>query len=290
MSTSSPALAPATSGAPERTGAPLRTHGPAAAFFDLDRTLIAGSSAFAFGVAAWRADLVETDALVRDATRALSFRLFGATDERTDEVRERMLGAVVGAARDELVALNEELVPRLLGRVRPESRALIDLHHAEGRESWIVSASPHELVEPLAGAIGMTGAIGTRSEVVDGRYTGALDGPFVYGPGKAEAIGALADERGYDLRLSYAYSDSVSDLPMMELVGHPVAVNPDRALERVARTRGWPIVVFAQRTKRVIGATSAIAGAAAIAGATYAVGRRHGRVATEAALGRWHHH
>lgn len=262
----------------------------AAAFFDLDRTLIAGASTFAFAMAAWRSDLVEGRDLARDAGRALSFRLFGASDERTAEVRDRMLGAVVGASRDELVALNDELVPRLLGRVRPESRALVELHHEHGRDSWIVSASPHELVEPLAAAIGMTGAIGTRSEVVDGRFTGALEGPFVYGPGKAEAIAALVDERGYDLRLSYAYSDSASDLPMLELVGHPVAVNPDRELERVARRRGWPIVVFAQRTKRVVGATGAVVGASALAGAAYAAGRHRGRLVADAAVGRAHHH
>jgi phosphoserine phosphatase len=160
------------------------------------------------------------------------------------------------------------------------------MHHEAGRDTYIVSASPIEVVDPLAGALGMTGAIATRSEIVDGRYTGRLDGPFVYGEGKREAIAKLAAQEGYDLRLCYSYSDSASDLPMLELVGHPVAVNPDGPLESVAHQRGWPIVIFARRTKKVVKTTTASVGAVSLAGATYALGRRHGRIAAEAARGR----
>jgi HAD superfamily hydrolase (TIGR01490 family) len=253
----------------------------AAAFFDLDRTLISGSSAFHFGIAAWRNKLLPTGDLVRDARNALTFKLVGATDERSEAVRDRILQAVEGAEQDELIALNEEIVPRILERVRPESRGLIDMHHEAGRDCWIVSASPIELVEPLASALGMEGALATTSEVIDGRYTGRLQGPFVYGEGKAEAIEKLSAERGYDLRLSYSYSDSASDLPMMEMVGHPVAVNPDRPLESVAHQRGWPIVIFARRTKKVVKSTTAIGGAIGLATGTYALGRRHGRIRSE---------
>ncbi|WP_083441052.1 HAD family hydrolase [Nitriliruptor alkaliphilus] len=258
----------------------------AAAFFDLDRTLISGSSAFSFGIAAWRNKLIPTGELVSDGVNALTFKLVGATDERSEAVRDRILHAVEGAQQADLLALNEEIVPRILEKVRPESRGLIDMHHEAGRETWIVSASPIELVDPLAKALGMTGAIATRSEVDEGRYTGRLDGPFVYGEGKREAIQALADERGYDLRLSYSYSDSASDLPMMEMVGHPVAVNPDRPLETVAHQRGWPMVVFSRRTKQVVKTTTAVAGAAGLATTTYLLGRRHGRIAGEAERGR----
>ena len=122
--------------------------------------------------------------------------------------------------------------------------------------------------------------------MVDGRYTGRLDGPFCYGSGKAEAIEKLAAERGYDLNLCYAYSDSASDLPMLELVGHPVAVNPDAALESVARERGWPMVIFSRRAKQVVKVTTAVSGAAGLAATTYALGRRHGRLHLEAAHGR----
>ena len=115
-----------------------------------------------------------------------------------------------------------------------------------------MSASPVELVEPLAKALGMTAGIGTVSAIADGVYTGELAGPFCYGPGKVEAIVDLAKWENFDLGQCYAYSDSASDLPMLEAVGHPVAVNPDAKLERIARHNGWPIVVFSKRTKAVV--------------------------------------
>ena len=172
------------------------------------------------------------------------------------------------------------MLPKLVDRVRPESRGLLKMHADAGRDTWIVSASPQAIIEPLASALAMTGGIGTKAVVVGGRYTSELDGSFVYGQGKAEAIQKLVAERGYDLSRSYAYSDSVSDLPMMELVGHPVAVNPDGPLEDVAHDRGWPIVVFARKTKRAIALGTATAGAVTTAGIAYALGRRHGRLAT----------
>ncbi len=254
----------------------------AAAFFDLDRTLISGSSTFHFGLAAWRNDLLPGRDLLTDTAQALSFKVFGATDERSASIRDRILQAVEGIEQDQLEALNEQIVPRILESVRPESRSLIDMHHEASRDCWIVSASPQEVVDPLAAALGMEGGIGTRSRIVDGRYTGELDGPFVYGEGKAEAIGKLAADRGYDLRLCYAYSDSASDLPMMEMVGHPVAVNPDGGLQAVAHQRGWPIVIFARRKKQVVRSTTAFAGAAALGLTTYALGRRHGRISMQA--------
>lgn len=248
-----------------------------AAFFDLDRTLISGSSAFHFGLAAWRRDLVPTWRLLSDAADALLFALTGASDEKSEAVRDRILSAVEGSARADLVALNEDVIPKLLERVRPEAHGLLDMHAEADRDRYIVSASPIELVAPLAESLGMEGGIGTTSEVVDGHYTGRLDGPFVYREGKAEAIRRLADERGYDLRLCYGYSDSGSDVPMLELVGHPVAVNPDRHLETVAHRRGWPIVIFSRTTKRVVKSTTAALGAGALASGTYLLGRRHGR-------------
>ncbi len=264
----------------------MDTEARAAAFFDLDRTLISGSSVFDFGIAAWRNKMIPTGDLLRDAANALAFRLSGASDEKSSAVRERILAAVEGGNQAELVALNEEIIPKLLGKVRPESKGLVEMHHEAGRDCWIVSASPIELVEPLARALGMEGAIATRSEVADGVYTGRLDGPFVYGEGKAEAMEKLAAERGYDLRLCYSYSDSASDLPMLEMVGHPVAVNPDAPLEAVAHQRGWPIVIFSRKRKKVVATTTASVGAAGLAAATYVAGRRHGRIAAEAERGR----
>ncbi|MFP5309827.1 MAG: HAD family hydrolase [Actinomycetes bacterium] len=264
----------------------MTEHAKAAAFFDLDRTLISGSSVFDFGVIAWRHKMIPTGDLLRDAANAVAFRLSGATDEKSEAVRDRILTAVEGGQQADLIALNEEIIPRLLTKVRPESKGLVEMHHEAGRDCYIVSASPIELCEPLARALGMEGAIATRSAVADGVYTGELDGPFVYGEGKAEAIEKLAAEKGYDLRLSFSYSDSASDLPMLEMVGHPVAVNPDGPLEAVAHQRGWPIVIFSRRTKQVVKSTTAVAGAVALAGATYGLGRRHGRIVAEAARAR----
>jgi phosphoserine phosphatase len=151
------------------------------------------------------------------------------------------------------------------------------MHQKHDRDTWIVSASPQALVEPLAASLGMTGAIGTKGEIVDGHYTGRLDGPFVYGQGKATALEKLASDRGYDLDLCYAYSDSVSDLPMLELVGHPVAVNPDSELWAVSVQRGWPVVIFARRTKRALALAGVGTGMVATATVSYLLGRSHGR-------------
>jgi HAD superfamily hydrolase (TIGR01490 family) len=251
--------------------------GPSAAFFDLDRTLIAGSSAFILGLAARRAGLVRRRDFVRDLAAAVRFKLRGSTDSSTDDVRARILGAVKGVRVDELVALNAEVLPRLLGKIRPEARRLLDLHRHAGRNTYIVSAAPVELVEPLAHALGMTAGIGTRSRIVDGVYDGELAGPFVYGAGKVAAMEEISRWDGLDLSQCYAYSDSASDLPMLRAVGHPVAVNPDGRLGRHARANGWPVVHFSQRTKSVIRRSVTAAGASAVAGASFAVGVRYGR-------------
>jgi HAD superfamily hydrolase (TIGR01490 family) len=257
----------------------VATSSRSAAFFDLDRTLISGSSAFSFGIAAWRADLMPTRRLLRDAVAALSFRFTGSTDEKAAEVRARILDAVRGNRQSDLVALNADIIPKLMLKVRPEARELLDLHRRAGRNTYIVSASPQEMVGPLAEALGMTGGVGTVSEVKEGVYTGELAGPFCYSDGKVEAIRELAGWEGFDLERCFAYSDSASDLPMLEAVGHPVAVNPDGPLERVAHQRGWPIVIFSRRTKRVVKRTAALTAAAGFAAGSFAaglaIGRRH---------------
>ncbi len=246
--------------------------GGGAAFFDLDRTLISGSSTFAFALAARRRGLMTRRRLLRDGSGAVTFRLTGASDTKVDRVRDRILGAVAGNRQADLVALNPDVLPRLLDKVRPEARLLLDMHRRAGRETFIVSASPQEMVGPLAEALGMTGGIGTVSEVVDGVYTGGLAGPFCYGQGKVDAIVEAAGWEGYDLGRCYAYSDSASDLPMLEAVGHPVAVNPDKALARVAHERGWPIVLFRRKTRRVVKRVTTAVGATAVAAGAFAGG------------------
>ncbi len=245
----------------------------AAAFFDLDRTLISGSSAFVFGVSAWRAKMLPSSQFAKDAVSALAFKLRGDHGgDVADGVRSRILGAVKGIEQDSLIGLNEAIVPKLLGKVRPESKQLLERHRRQGRATYIISASPKELVEPLAKALGMTDGIGTVSEVVDGAYTGELVGPFCYGEGKVEAIKQIAVWEGFDLSQCFAYSDSISDLPMLEAVGHPVAVNPDSRLNNIALTRGWPIVTFARKTKAVIRRTTATAGTVALAAGSFTAG------------------
>ncbi len=252
----------------------------AAAFFDLDRTLISGSSVYAFGYVAWRRGMMPTRELLNDAGKAVAFRFSGASDDKANAVRDRILGAIAGQEVEDLLALGEDIIPRLLDDVRNESQGFINLHNEAGRDTYMVTASPIEIVRDLANELEMTGAIATEAEIVGGTYTGRLAKPFCYGPGKAESIAKLASEKGYDLRLCYAYSDSISDLPMLEVVGHPVAVNPDRGLERVARSRGWPIVEFSRTAKKVIRRTTASVGAIALATTTYFVGRHHGKTAT----------
>lgn len=215
-----------------------------AAFFDLDRTLMSGSSAYFFGKAAYREGLRPWHRLLTDIVNTVLFRLFGASDEKSEAVRDAILESVAGKAAADLHRMAPGVIEEILPHIRPEAQALLDMHEAAGRDVYIVSASPVEIVGQLAESLGIAGGLGTVSEISDGVYTGRLDGPFLYGEGKATKMREIAEQRGYDLALCYAYSDSGSDLPMMQLVGNPVAVNPDRALQAVAHRRGWPVVEF----------------------------------------------
>ncbi len=217
--------------------------GRAAAFFDLDGTLVPGSATLPLARAAFRAGMVTPPELVRDLRHGVSFLVQGATDERSEAVRDRILAAVTGRSAAEMVALSDEVLPDLVASITPAMRRVLDDHRAAGRDRVVLSASPTEIVSRVAAAAGLERGIGTTSELgSDGRYTGRLDGPFCYRDGKAAILRAVAAEHGYDLAASYAYSDSASDLPMLEAVGHPVAVNPEPALRDLAEERGWPIV------------------------------------------------
>ncbi len=215
-----------------------------AAFFDLDRTLIEGSSALHFGRAAYKRGMLSRRGLVRGAWANLRFRLQGSTDEKTEELRQGILDAIAGQRVIDLQRLGPDvlagILPLLYKQVLDEAWA----HQDAGRPAYIVTAASHELAEVLASVLVLDGGIGMRSEVRDGVYTGEPDGPFTYREGKAEAITELARREGIDLAASYAYSDSESDLPMMRAVGYPVAVNPDAALAKVAREQGWRVMRF----------------------------------------------
>jgi len=261
-----------------------------AAFFDLDRTLMQGSSAWYFGKAAYREGLRPLGALARDGIGALWFRLFGVSDEKSEALRDQILAAVAGTPADAFSRMVPGVVEELLPRIRPESQALLDMHAEAGRDIYIISASPVEVVGELAKALDLTGGLGTESEIVDGVYTGRLAAPFCYGEGKAEVVRKLVADRGYDLSQCYAYADSASDLPIMSLVGHPVAVNPDRSLESVAHRRGWPVVEFNRERKQLV-KVGAIAASALTSGALgYGLGRRAGYAAVtqdEERIVRW---
>lgn len=236
-----------------------------AAFFDLDKTLMQGSSAFQFGRAAYRAGLMSRRQLVSDALANLRFRLRGATDADSLALRERIAAGLEGKRVVEMQRLGADVLAGILPRVYPQMLALAHEHQDAGRRAYIVTAASQELADILAQVMALDGAVGSQiSEVDDGVYTGRPAGVFVYRGGKAQAIRQLAEREGIDLAASFAYSDSESDLPMLEAVGHPVAVNPDVPLARIARERGWDVLRL-DRLGRRLKAAAAL-GAAAGAG------------------------
>ena len=251
--------------------------GPSAAFFDLDRTLIAGSSAYILARSARSAGLIPTGQFVLDGISALTFKLRGSSDGSTDGVRDRILGAVKGLRQDDLVALNAETLPKLLAKIRPEARRLLDLHRHAGRNTYIVSAAPVEIVEPLAHSLGMTAGIGTRGVVVDGVYTGELAGPFCYGAGQG---GGDAGDRpvGRTRPRAVLRLQRLGERPADARRRRPSGRRQPRRQARPPRgAHGWPVVHFSQRTKSVIRRSFTAAGATAIAGASFAAGARYAR-------------
>jgi HAD superfamily hydrolase (TIGR01490 family) len=251
---------------PPPGGGALRRPGErGAAFFDLDRTLMAGSSAFQFGRAAYKSGLMSRRALLRDAWENLLFRLRGSTDAGTDALRARISELLEGVRVRDLQRLAPDVLAGVLPRLYPKMLAIAYEHQDAGRPVFICTAASQEMAELMAIVLTFDGAVGTVSEVRDGLYTGRPGGPFTYREGKAEAIRDLAAREGIDLTASWAYSDSESDLPMLRTVGHPVAVNPDAELARVAREEGWEVLRF-DRLGRRLRVAGAAAGAAAIGG------------------------
>lgn len=220
-----------------------QTSAKAAAFFDLDGTLIPGSANIPLAKAAFRQGFMSKRELATDLRNGISFLLSGATDERSAQVRDRILQAVAGHPASDVEALGDYFMDDVVNSVRPVMKQVLADHQKAGRDRIVLSASPTETVSRFANELGLELGVGTTSERDDqGRYTGRLAGPFCYREGKVEVMNQLAEDYDYDLAASYAYSDSVSDLPMMEAVGHPVAVNPEPELRELAHQRGWPIV------------------------------------------------
>ncbi len=230
-----------------------------------------GSSAFQFGRAAFRVGLMSRRQLIADAWANVMFRLRGSNDADTHALRDRISASLAGTRVRDLERLGPEVLAGVLPRIYPQVLAIAHEHQDAGRSSYITTAASQELAQLLAHVLVLDGGIGSEfSEAVDGVYTGRPTGLFIYGEGKARAIEELARREGIDLAASYAYSDSASDLPMLRLVGHPVVVNPDRELLRIARQEGWE-VLRCDRLSRRLKTIAGLAGAAAIGGIGSAV-------------------
>ena len=220
--------------------------GRSAAFFDLDKTIIATSSATAFSRPFLAGGLLTRGDVLRTAYAQFVYLVGRADADQTERLRAQLSAVAVGwdvARVSQIVA--ETLHDLIDPTVYAEAVALIEEHHAAGRDVVVVSASGAEIVEPIAAALGADHVIATRMAVEDGRYTGEIDF-YAYGENKATAIRELAERSGYDLEASYAYSDSITDVPMLSAVGHSFAVNPDRVLRRLARTNGWGVLTFSR--------------------------------------------
>jgi HAD superfamily hydrolase (TIGR01490 family) len=217
----------------------------AAAFFDLDKTIIAKSSVLAFGRPLYKGGLLSRRAIVRSAYAQVVFMLVGADEAKMEKLRAAMLDMIRGWNQHEVAGIVRETLDEVVTPIIfSEALDLIEEHQAAGRLVVIVSSAPEEVVRPLGEFLGVDDVIATRPEVDErGDYTGEL-AFYGYGPYKAEAVRELAAREGLDLSASYAYSDSVTDEPMLRAVGHPVAVNPDRDLARLAREEEWPVLRF----------------------------------------------
>lgn len=260
--------------------------GRAAAFFDLDRTLMAGSSGMAWVRASFEAKLISRGQMLRWARDGLVFRLRGSTEEATREAMGRISSILRGTSARDLERLGPQVLAGVLPRIYPEMLAEVHSHQDADRPTFIVSAAGHDLVEQVAHVLGMEGGIGTRYDVDgDGLFTGRLDGPFMYGEGKLEGMRGFADAHGIDLADSWAYSDSASDLPMLRAVGNPVAVNPDARLNEVARAEGWRVMRFEKLGRRLAVAGATLT-AAAVGGGSALIARRRGQARTRRVGGR----
>jgi HAD superfamily hydrolase (TIGR01490 family) len=216
----------------------------AAAFFDLDKTIIAKSSVLAFGKPFYQSGLLNRRAVLRSAYAQFVFALAGADEDQIERMRAYLTAMCTGWDVSQVREIVSETLHEIIDPiVYNEAVELIAEHKAAGRDVVIVSSSGEEVVAPIGAMLGADHVIATQMLVADGKYTGEI-GLYAYGPEKASAIRELAAERNYDLERSYAYSDSVTDVPMLEAVGHPFAVNADRALRKVAVERHWPMLTF----------------------------------------------
>jgi HAD superfamily hydrolase (TIGR01490 family) len=246
-----------------------------AAFFDLDKTLMAGSSGIFFARAAYETGMISRRRLAKDVYENLRFRLRGSTDDRADEVRKRVGEMISGVPVRDLQRLSPRVLAGVLPRLYPQMLARAYEHQDAGRPVYILTAASQEMADLLALVLAFDGGLGSRSEIVNGRYTGKPAGPFNYREGKVLSMREVAQREHIDLAASYAYSDSESDLPMLRAVGHPVVVNPDADLRRIAVEEGWEILLF-DRLGRRLKMLAALGAGTALASLGQVVRRRSG--------------
>ena len=244
----------------------------AAAFFDVDNTVMQGASIFHFARGLHRRKFFTTREIASAAWKQAYFRILGVEDPtHITEARSSALSFIAGHTTAELEELGEEIFDEAMAhRIWPGTRALAQMHLDEGQRVWLVTAAPIEIASIIARRLGLTGAMGTVAEHVDGVYTGQLVGDLLHGPAKAEAIKALAVREGLDLARCSAYSDSSNDLPMLSMVGDPCAINPDARLRSYARAQGWRVHDYRTGRKAARAGLVAAAVAGALSGAVAA--------------------
>ncbi|MEV7966648.1 HAD-IB family hydrolase [Sphaerisporangium sp. NPDC088356] len=240
----------------------------AAAFFDVDNTMMRGASIYHFARGLASRGLFTTKDLLRFAMGQALFRLRGNENaEHIAQAKETALAFVVGLKVNDVVRLGEEIYDEVMAdRIWAGTRALAQSHLDAGQRVWLVTATPVELSRVIAQRLGLTGALGTVAETQDGVYTGRLVGDLLHGPAKAAAVKALARREGLDLSRCTAYSDSANDLPLLQIVGHPCAINPDSELLEHARNNNWMIRDFRTGRKATMIGLPIAVGAGAIAG------------------------
>jgi len=249
-----------------------------AAFFDLDKTLMAGSSGMVFARVANQRGFVPRRQLAKWGWDHLRYRLRGSSDEQTNAVLEVAKRVFAEIPERDVERMAPAVLAGILPRIYPQMLDEVHRHQDDGRATFIVSAAGNDLVKALAAVLGMEGGIGTRWAIgADGKYTGEMEGPFVYGRGKVEAMQRFAERHQIDMEASYAYSDSASDLPMLRSVGNAVVVNPDADLLEIVREEGWRVMRFEKLGRRMAIAGATVLAAGIGAGARIASSRRSGR-------------
>ncbi|BAU84160.1 3-phosphoserine phosphatase [Streptomyces laurentii] len=273
------AEAAAAEATPEEPEFPVVGDVRAAAFFDLDNTVMQGAAIFHFGRGLYKRKFFQRRELARFAWAQAWFRLAGVEDPaHMQEARDSALSIVQGHRVSELMSIGEEIYDEYMAdRIWPGTLALAQAHLDAGQKVWLVTAAPVETAAIIARRLGLTGALGTVAESVGGVYTGKLVGELLHGPAKAEAVRALAVAEGLDLARCAAYSDSHNDIPMLSLVGHPYAINPDAKLRKHAKEREWRLRDYRTGRKAVKVGIPAAAGVGALAGGTAAAVALHRR-------------